>query len=469
MPRDLPLSPSPRPSKRLTAALAVLPAAAVALFAGAAPALAAPSAPVRAQAAPPTPVWHPEADHMGSTIRAHERLADPPALAPRSRMSVTATGQPLGMDVSSFQGNVDWQTAAAGGAQFAYIKATESTGYINPYLYSQFTGAYAAGIIRGSYHFALPDQSSGADQAAYFTSHGGLWSGDGKTLPPMLDMEYNPYGPTCYGMSASQLTSWIADFNNAVHATTGRYPVIYTTTDWWTACTGNTPGFAATSPLFIARYASSPGVMPAGWGYQTIWQYSDVGIFPGDADVFNGSLAQLRSFAVGGQSTSVSSVANPITVRYQQLGGSSSYLGAPVDAIHVVPGGQAQTFQYGMLLSSAATGVHEVHGAIYATYRAYGGPSGPLGLPLTDETTTPDRVGRFNHFSGSGGSIYWSPSAGAHEVQGMIRARWASVGWERSRLGYPVSNEYAIKGGRRSDFVGGAITWIAGSAGIWYW
>ncbi len=406
---------------------------------------------------------------MGSTIRAHERLADPPALAPRSRMSVTATGQPLGMDVSSFQGNVDWQTAAAGGAQFAYIKATESTGYINPYLYSQFTGAYAAGIIRGSYHFALPDQSSGADQAAYFTTHGGQWSGDGKTLPPMLDMEYNPYGPTCYGMSASQLTSWIADFNNAVHATTGRYPVIYTTTDWWTACTGNTPAFAATSPLFIARYASSPGVMPAGWGYQTIWQYSDVGIFPGDADVFNGSLAQLRSFAVGGQSTSVSSVPNPITVRYQQLGGSSSYLGAPVDAIHVVPGGQAQTFQYGMLLSSAATGVHEVHGAIYATYRAYGGPSGPLGLPLSDETTTPDRIGRFNHFSGSGGSIYWSPSAGAHEVQGMIRARWASVGWERSRLGYPVSNEYAIKGGRRSDFVGGAITWIAGSAGIWYW
>jgi len=469
MSRDLPLTPSARPSKRLTAALAVLPAAAVALLAGAAPALAAPAAPVGAQAAPLAPVLHPEADHMGSTIRAHEPAAEPPALAPRTRMSVTATGQPLGMDVSSFQGNVNWQTAAANGAKFAYIKASESTNYLNPYLYSQFTGAYAAGIIRGTYHFALPDRSSGATQAAYFTSHGGLWSADGKTLPPMLDMEYNPYGATCYGMSAAQLTSWIADFNNAVHATTGRYPVIYTTTDWWTACTGDTPAFGATSPLFIARYASSPGIMPAGWGYQTIWQYSDAGTFPGDADVFNGSLTQLRTFAMGGQVTSVAPVLNPITVRYQQLGGASSFLGAPVDAIHAVTSGQAQTFQNGMLLYSGATGVHEVHGAIYGTYRAYGGPSGLLGLPLTDETTTPDGVGRFNHFSGSGGSVYWSPSTGAHEVQGMIRARWASVGWERSRLGYPVSNEYAINGGRRSDFVGGAITWIAGSAGIWYW
>jgi len=52
----------------------------------------------------------------------------------------------------------------------------------------------------------------------------------------------------------------------------------------------------------------------------------------------------------------------------------------------------------------------EVHGDIRKKYDALGGPGGPLGLPLTDETATPDGVGRFNHFQG--GSIYWTPRTG---------------------------------------------------------
>ena len=52
----------------------------------------------------------------------------------------------------------------------------------------------------------------------------------------------------------------------------------------------------------------------------------------------------------------------------------------------------------------------EVHGDIRKKYDVLGGPGGPLGLPLTDETATPDGVGRFNHFQG--GSIYWTPRTG---------------------------------------------------------
>jgi GH25 family lysozyme M1 (1,4-beta-N-acetylmuramidase) len=206
----------------------------------------------------------------------------------------------LGMDVSSYQGNVAWSTAYANGARFAYVKATEGTGYTNPYFTQQYNGSYNAGMIRGAYHFALPNSSGGATQADYFVAHGGGWSADGKTLPGALDIEYNPYsGGTCYGLSQSSMVSWIRAFSNEYHAKTGRYPVIYSTTDWWTSCTGNNSGFASTSPLWIARYASSAGTLPAGWGYYTFWQNADSGTFPGDQDRFNGAYSQLQAIATG--------------------------------------------------------------------------------------------------------------------------------------------------------------------------
>jgi len=103
-----------------------------------------------------------------------------------------------------------------------------------------------------------------------------------------------------------------------------------------------------------------------------------------------------------------------------------------------------------------------VHGAILGTYRNLGGPGGVLSFPTSDETGTPDGVGRFNAFAGTGRSgIYWTPSTGAHAVQGAIYADWASLGYERGALGYPTTDEYAISGGRRSDFTGGTITWQA--------
>jgi len=192
-------------TRRLSVAAAALPMTAGALLAGALPALAGTStggAPTPAVAPGGlAPISHPDADHMGSTIRAHQQVATSPLTVTPRMLALTSGAQPLGMDVSSLQGNVDWATAAANGAKFVYIKSTEATGYVNPYLVSQYTGSYAAGVIRGTYHFALPDRSTGAAQASYFLAHLGGWSPDGKTLPPMLDMEYNPYGATCYGQS----------------------------------------------------------------------------------------------------------------------------------------------------------------------------------------------------------------------------------------------------------------------------
>jgi uncharacterized protein with LGFP repeats len=60
---------------------------------------------------------------------------------------------------------------------------------------------------------------------------------------------------------------------------------------------------------------------------------------------------------------------------------------------------------------------------------------------------------------GWGASIYWTPSTGAWSIHGAIRAEWSSLGWERSCLAYPVSDEFAVSGGRQNNFQHGAITY----------
>lgn len=202
----------------------------------------------------------------------------------------------LGIDVSSHQGNVPWSAYWAQGRRFAYVKATEGTTYHNPYYAEQYRGSSQVGMIRGAYHFALPNVSSGASQAAYFATHGGGWSPGGRTLPGVLDIEYNPYGSTCYAKSPAAMVSWIRSFTTEYKRRTGRDAVIYSTTDWWRRCTGDSPAFGATNPLWIARYASSPGTLPAGWLYRTFWQYSAATI---DQDAFNGTYARLRALALG--------------------------------------------------------------------------------------------------------------------------------------------------------------------------
>ena len=91
------------------------------------------------------------------------------------------------------------------------------------------------------------------------------------------------------------------------------------------------------------------------------------------------------------------------------------------------------------------------------SWAASGWEGGPLGYPTTSERVTPDGVGRFNHFSKSG-SVYWSPSTGAHRVLSPVRDRWRDLGWETGYLGYPTRDEYASPGGRSTDFLGGTIT-----------
>jgi uncharacterized protein with LGFP repeats len=150
-----------------------------------------------------------------------------------------------------------------------------------------------------------------------------------------------------------------------------------------------------------------------------------------------------------------------IRSRWNALSWEFGPLGYPTTDELPAPDGRGRfnVFQRGSIYWSPTTGARDVYGAIRTRWGALGWEGGTLGYPTTGETGTPDRVGRFNHFQR--GSVYWTPRTGAHEIYGTIRARWASLGWEKSFLGYPTRGEYAVPGGRASDFQGGRITWNA--------
>ncbi|MGW6263461.1 lysozyme [Streptomyces sp. NPDC055085] len=229
---------------------------------------------------------------MGTGVRANEEMG-------RRAVPSVDTRHLDGVDVSSHQGSVAWPTLWNSGVRWAYTKATEGTYYRNPYFTQQYNGSYSAGMIRGAYHFATPDTTNGVVQADYFVDHGGGWSKDGRTLPGTLDIEWNPYGDACYGKTPNAMVNWISNFLDQYKFRTGRDAVIYTSTAWWSRCTENHGGFAATNPLWLASYAASPGPLPADWSAYTMWQYTSVGPYVGDHSDFNGSRERLRSLADG--------------------------------------------------------------------------------------------------------------------------------------------------------------------------
>jgi len=210
-----------------------------------------------------------------------------------------------GIDVSGHQPGVNWSTVAAAGTSFAYSKATEGNGYISPEFSQQYNGAKNVGLFAGAYDYARPDKKTGTAEADFFLDHAG-YVNDGRTLPPMLDIEW-PYKDSsgnyvapypCYGLSTSAMSAWIRAFVTEVHARTGTKTLIYTNTNWWNQCTGSNATFGD-QLLFVARYSSTPGTLPPGFSNWTFWQYSDSGSLPGDQDVFNGTHAQLAALAGG--------------------------------------------------------------------------------------------------------------------------------------------------------------------------
>lgn len=237
-------------------------------------------------------------DTVRDTDLADTDAPDPPA------DTDTDTGNganPEGIDVSHWDGAIDWEAAAADDIAFAWIKATQGTGFRDPEFATYYADAADAGVYRGAYHFAEPDSSDGASQADFFVENGGGWVDDGITLPGALDIEWNPYGDDCYDLTKSEMQAWIHDFVDQYAARTGRLPVIYCGATWWAECVGSTD--LSDVPLWVASWDRDAPILPNGWSEHTIWQYGAgevAGIdVEADVDLFNGSRAKLRHLAAG--------------------------------------------------------------------------------------------------------------------------------------------------------------------------
>jgi len=236
---------------------------------------------------------------LAATLLAALVPAGPVPAAPATPAGYAVTG----LDASQYQGTISWAPIAATGARFTYLKSTEGLTFVDPAFPVNYPGAKRAGLYAGAYHFARPDKSTGTAQADYFLDHAQV-AADGRTLPPMLDIEWpwsgssSPY--PCYGLAQPAMVAWIHAFIDRVRARTGRPTMIYTNSNWWGPCTGNDPGFGA-NPLFQASYTATPPKPPPGWNAWTLWQYTSGSNPPlvGDQDVFNGNLAQLGVLAGG--------------------------------------------------------------------------------------------------------------------------------------------------------------------------
>ena len=159
--------------------------------------------------------------------------------------------------------------------------------------------------------------------------------------------------------------------------------------------------------------------------------------------------------------SSPNAASSKIDEKYMALGGERSVLGNPNGPEQDTSDGKGRfrDFQFGSIYWTSETGAYEVHGKIRARWIEFGAEKSFLGYPITDELTTPDDIGRYNHFQY--GSIYWTPDTGAYEVHGLIRDKWADLGWEQSFLGYPITDELTTPDGigRYNHFQAGSIYW----------
>ena len=210
----------------------------------------------------------------------------------REAIVVCADGPTLeGIDVSYYQGTIDWDAVAADGIDFAIIRVSDGIGFEDPQFDRNWSEAQRVGIVRGVYQFFRPGQDPVAQADLLLSRMGGLGPGD---LPPVADVE------DADGESAATIAANLAIWMDRVEAAIGRPPIIYTGRYFWESSVGAAD--FSEHPLWVANWGVSCPNIPSPWSDWLFWQDSATGRIAGisgdvDTDFFNGDMAALLTYA----------------------------------------------------------------------------------------------------------------------------------------------------------------------------
>jgi lysozyme len=169
-----------------------------------------------------------------------------------------------GIDVSHWQGVIDWPKVKAHGIEFVFIKATEGQTYVDPRFKENAEGALSAGLRVGFYHFAHPDNDPVKEAEHFYKSTSYI----GYHLPPVLDLE------SAKGLDKPHITAWAITFLSHIKKLTGMTPMIYTYTHFAKVYLG--PELSKW-PLWIAHYGVDKPGQNGIWDEWAVFQYGKNG------------------------------------------------------------------------------------------------------------------------------------------------------------------------------------------------
>ena len=191
-----------------------------------------------------------------------------------------------GVDVSRWQGDIDWQKLRGQGANFVYIKATDGGDHLDPMFRKNWRAAAKAGLKRGAYHFFYWCRTAG-EQADWFIRN--VPKVDG-ALPPVIDVEWNGESSCKRRPSRAKVLEKMQVFMDKLEAHYGQRPIIYTAPDFYR---DNLKGAFLDYPFWLRAVAAHPSKVYPGRKW-VFWQYSGSGLSKGlrgriDLNVFHGS------------------------------------------------------------------------------------------------------------------------------------------------------------------------------------
>ncbi len=190
-----------------------------------------------------------------------------------------------GVDISSIQGTVNFQSLVQAGVQFVICRCGVGNNGVDGNYASNIAAATAAGLKVAAYHFVFPLPTTLAEPSRAPAAQAAAHAAAAGSVPVVCcDLEWPVQGDWAkWGCSASQIVEWVTEYLQAYEKITGIRPIVYTYPNF--AQSINLPSsFAATYQLWIASYESSPAI-PSPWSDYVLWQNSGSGTLPNGVPV----------------------------------------------------------------------------------------------------------------------------------------------------------------------------------------